>query len=308
MSLLFIDWHPSEVIFSVGVLSVRWYALGWLGGVFIAYLLAAWIYRREGIDPALDRKGCRVPTGKFEPLVIYCFVGMLVGARLGHCLFYEPGYYLMSLRGVLEMLLPIGIAPDSWAITFKGYAGLASHGGVVGLIAALLLYVRRTGLPVWWVLDVIGVVAAAPSCCIRLGNLMNSEIVGKPTSLPWGFLFHLPEDLSAYGHYIPRHPAQLYEAIAYLAILLVSIVVYTRGNPGSATLGRAKVGTGFFFGLCLASIFTFRFFVEFLKEVQGGADDGSTALDMGQMLSLPFVALGLWCMLCSPGAKRPAAR
>lgn len=314
MHPLYIDWQPDEVLFRVGSLAVRWYALGWVGGVFIAYLLARWIYRREGVDPAPTRQGHLEYTGKFEPLVIYCFVGMLIGARLGHCLFYEPGYYLTSLKGVIEMILPISFAPDSWAVTFRGYAGLASHGGVVGLICALLLYVRHMRLPLWWVLDVIGVVAAAPSCCIRLGNLMNSEIVGRPTEVPWAFVFHLSADLHTYGHYIPRHPAQLYEAIAYLVILLATLLIYVRTNPTSSptsspTPSRStRLGTGFYFGLCLAAIFTFRFFIEFLKEVQGGADDGSTLLDMGQMLSLPFVALGLWCMLRRPGDRQPRTK
>ena len=285
--LLYIDWSPSEILCHLGPLPVRWYALAWVVGVLLAYLLAGWIYRREGVDPVRDRKGKLQSTGKFDPLVIYCFIGVLVGARLGHCLFYEPAYYLGSFQGVVEMVLPVEFTADG-SLRFAGYAGLASHGGVIGMLLALLLYAHHTKLPAWWVLDVIGVVAGATATCIRLGNLMNSEIIGKVADVPWAFLFHSPSAL-VNGQLVPRHPAQLYEALAYAIILLITIIIYRRGKP--------RLGTGFYFGFCLATTFTFRFFIEFLKEVQGGADDGSTLLDMGQMLSIPVVIAGLVCMV-----------
>ena len=279
-------------------LDIRWYALGWLGGILLAYLLVKFIYWREGIDPAVAEDGSRVCTNKFDVLIIYCFVGSLAGSRLGHCIFYDPQVYLTSWQGFLEMFLPFHRdASGAWA--FSGYSGLASHGGVIGLIIALWLYARNKQMPFLYVLDMIGVAAAAPSCCIRLGNLMNSEIIGLPTNLPWGFIFHLSGDLRTYGHFIPRHPAQLYEAIAYFVILLVILAIYLH-KPAK----QGRLGTGFYFGFCLCTIFTFRFLVEFFKEVQGGADNGSTWLNVGQMLSIPIALVGYWCMCGLPGWER----
>lgn len=298
-TLLYIDWQPEQVLFHLGSLGVRWYSLMWVLGIVLAYLLAQYIYRRQGIDPAYpDKRGRRVPTGKFDPLLFYCFIGMIAGSRLGHCLFYEPGYYLGSWKHFIEMFLPIKYAADSWDWHFTGYAGLASHGGTLGLIVGLLLYVRRTKLPPMLVLDIIGILAAVPSACIRLGNLMNSEIIGMPTTLPWGFVFHTPDAL-VNGQLVPRHPAQLYEAIFYLLVFLLTWVIYKRRSPA-----ESRIGTGFYFGLCLTAIFLFRFLIEFVKEVQGGTDDGTTALDVGQMLSVPFVFVGVWCMAGMPGLRR----
>lgn len=311
---LYIDWQPSDVLCHIGPLAIRYYALAWIGGIFIAYLLAGRIYCRVGVDPAIDKHGQRIRTGKFDPLVVYCFIGVLIGARLGHCIFYEPAYYLTSLHGIIEMLLPIQFDPGG--VRFTGYAGLASHGGVVGLLLALLAYVHWAKLRAWWVLDVIGVVAPATGCCIRLGNLMNSEIVGKVTDVPWAFIFHSHHALEN-GQLVPRHPAQLYEAIAYALILAITLTIYLRNNPpatgdtlkggGGAATAPAKhplqLGSGFYFGFCLAAVFTFRFFIELIKEVQGGSDDGSTLLNMGQMLSIPVAIAGIACILLRPGMR-----
>ena len=137
------------------------------------------------------------------------------------------------------------------------------------------------------VLDIFGVTAAMPAACIRLGNLMNSEIIGSQTDVPWAFLFHTQEAM-VNGVVVPRHPSQLYEALAYIVIFLLILWIYKKWG---------HVGSGFYFGCCLAAIFTFRFFVELLKEVQGGVDDGTTILDMGQMLSIPFVLIGIYFMV-----------
>ncbi len=288
MTTLFIDWQPHLEAFRIGSIPIRWYSLCWVVGIALAYVVVMHLYRLEGIDPAVDKHGKRVATGKFDPLLFYCFIGSVLGARLGHCIFYEPEYYLTSLKGVVEMFLPVKFASDSWAWHFTGYAGLASHGGTLGLFLMLLLYIRQSKLPALQVLDIIALAAPLPSCCIRLGNLMNSEIIGSTTQVPWAFIFHSPEAL-LHGQLVPRHPAQLYEALAYLLIFVVGWWIYRRRQPS-----QPRVGSGFYFGFCLATIFIFRFFVEFLKEVQGGADDGTTALDMGQMLSLPFVAAGIF--------------
>ena len=266
--MLFIDWNPSIEAFRIGSFAMRWYALCWLIGLLAAYFIVRRLYIQQKIKETL-----------FEPLFIYCFLGILIGARLGHCLFYEPDYFLSSGQHMVEMLIPIRFLPDGgWR--FTGYAGLASHGGTLGLIITLLLYVRKTKLNLWTVLDNIAIATPITACFIRLGNLMNSEIIGKVTDVPWAFVFQ-QVDMQ------PRHPGQLYEAIAY-ALLFVIGLYFNRKSP-------QKVGTGFFFGLCLTYIFTARFFIEYTKEVQE-AFEASLPLDMGQLLSIPFVVIGILCM------------
>ena len=266
--LLYILWNPDLEAFRLGPLAFRWYSLCWLVGLLLAYLVVKRLYKEQQIKEEL-----------FEPLFIYCFLGILIGARLGHCIFYQPDYYLTSWKGFIEMLLPIHIDQyGSWHMT--GYQGLASHGGTLGLILALLLYVKNTGVGLWRVLDNIAIATGTTACFIRLGNLMNSEIIGKPTDLPWAFVFERVDLL-------PRHPGQLYEAIAYALLFIVMCYIYRKNSQ--------LVGTGFYFGLCLTYIFTFRFFIEYTKEVQE-AFEASLPIDMGQILSLPFVAVGAWYM------------
>lgn len=266
--MLFIDWNPSIEAFRIGSFAMRWYALCWLIGLLAAYFIVRRLYIQQKIKETL-----------FEPLFIYCFLGILIGARLGHCLFYEPDYFLSSGQHIVEMLIPIRFLPDGgWR--FTGYAGLASHGGTIGLIITLLLYVRKTKLNLWTVLDNIAIATPITACFIRLGNLMNSEIIGKVTDVPWAFVFQ-QVDMQ------PRHPGQLYEAIAYALLFVIGLYFY-RKSP-------QEVGTGFFFGLCLTYIFTARFFIEYTKEVQE-AFEASLPLDMGQLLSIPFVVIGILCM------------
>ena len=290
--MLFIDWQPSVEAFSVGAFSVRWYSLLWCVGLLLAYLIVQKLYKQQKIEDE-----------KFEPLFFYCFIGVLVGARLGHCIFYEPGYYLTSGKGLIEMLLPIHqMADGSWK--FTGYEGLASHGGTIGLIVAMVLYWRKMKLKPWVVMDNIAISVPMTACSIRMGNLMNSEIVGSVTDVSWAFIFHSHEAMVD-GELVPRHPAQLYEALAYLVIFIVGAMIYWRWYKaqGMSQTSPTAVGTGFYFGFCLASIFTFRFFIEFLKKEQVDFEQGML-LDMGQLLSIPFVILGVWCMW---RAKRRAA-
>lgn len=195
----------------------------------------------------------------------------VVGARLGHCLFYQPDYYL---KYPLEILLPFSW--ESGTFRFTGYRGLASHGGAIGLIIAVLLFYRKTGIHFLRVFDYIAIAAPLGGTFIRLGNLMNSEIIGNPTNLPWAFIFTRVDR-------IPRHPAQLYEAIAYLTFFLLVFMIY---NKRGKTLKR-----GFLFGLVLILIFTFRFFIEFLKKEQVDFEKG-LMLNMGQWLSIPFILVG----------------
>ncbi len=299
---LFIDWQPSIEAFHIGSFGVRWYSLCWVIGLLGAYLIVRKLYADQQIDPEIHN-GKKVYTQRFDPLFLYCFIGVVLGARLGHCLFYEPGYYLSSVKNVMEMLLPIRFEPESWNWRLIGYTGLASHGGAIGLFIALILYMRSKKVPFWVLMDNIGIAAPFTSFCIRIGNLMNSEIIGTETNMPWGFYFHSYE-ATVNGQLVPRHPSQLYEAIAYLIIFFIILALYRKSRK--AYLGKENqlyqvrewisVGSGFYFGLCLASIFLFRFCIEFLKEAQGGADDGSTLLDMGQILSIPFIIIGLWSM------------
>lgn len=275
--LLFIDWQPDVDAFAFGSIHVRWYSLCWCMGLLLAYLIVQRLYKHQKIDEQ-----------KFEPLFFYCFIGVLVGARLGHCIFYEPQYYLTSTKGFWEMLLPMHQMPNGKWI-FTGYEGLASHGGTIGLFLALMLYWKKTKLKAWTVLDNIAIAVPFTACAIRLGNLMNSEIIGNVTDVSWAFIFHTKEAMVD-GVAVPRHPAQLYEAIAYFIFGIIGVVIYL-ANKKHKTLH----GTGFYFGYCLATIFIFRFFVEFLKKEQVSFEQGML-LDMGQILSIPMIIVGCWCM------------
>ena len=266
--LNYILWNPDVEAFHLFGFSVRWYSLCWLIGLVLAYFIVQRLYKQQKIKDEL-----------FDPLFLYCFFGILLGARLGHCLFYQPEYYLTSWQHFIEMIVPIHFLPaGGWK--FVGYEGLASHGGTIGLIVALYLYYRRTRLNLWQVLDNIAIATPITACFIRLGNLMNSEILGKVTDVPWAFIFERVDKM-------PRHPGQLYEAIAYFVFFFVGLSLY-RKHP-------QRVGTGFLFGLCLTLIFTFRFFIEYTKDIQVDFESGMP-LNMGQILSLPFIAIGIYCM------------
>lgn len=277
---LSILWNPSDTALSFGPFTIHWYSLCWLIGLALAYLIVQRLYREQ-----------KVKEGLFDPLFVYCFIGILVGARLGHCLFYQPDIFLSSWRHFVEIFIPIEFLSDgSWH--FTGYRGLASHGGTLGLMIALWAYVRKTGMNLWQVLDNIAIATPVTACFIRLGNLMNSEIIGKVSDVPWAFVFERIDNL-------PRHPGQLYEAIAYAILFFIGWRLYRRMPQ--------RVGTGYFFGLCLAYIFTARFFIEFTKEVQE-AFEASLPLDMGQLLSLPFIVLGVACMAGGKWMDRIAKR
>ena len=254
MNLLsYILWNPDLEAFHLGPITIRWYGLMWITGLALAYFVVKRLYQEQKIKEEL-----------FDPLFFYCFVGILLGARLGHCIFYQPDYFLTSWKGFVEMLLPIHFLPDGdWKVI--GYAGLASHGGTLGLMIALWVYVKHTKLSIWTVLDNIAIATGTTACFIRLGNLMNSEIIGKITDVPWAFIFEKVDTM-------PRHPGQLHKKMP------------------------EKIGTGWYFGFCLTYIFTFRFFIEYTKEIQE-AFEATLPLDMGQILSIPFVILGTYCMI-----------
>lgn len=263
--LNFVFWDPNPEMFSLFGISIRYYSIMWAIGLGLAYYIVRWLYRDQ-----------HIPEKLFDPLFFYCFFGVLIGARLGHCIFYDWDYYSSH---IMEIILPWKSTPNGWV--FTGYQGLASHGGTLGLIIALWLYVRKTKLNFIDVLDNIAIATPATACFIRLGNLMNSEIVGKVTDVPWAFIF--PREGVE-----PRHPAQLYEALAYLLFFFIEIYLYKKYKD--------KLHRGFFFGLCLTLIFTFRFFVEFVKAPQEAFEE-NMMLNMGQWLSIPFIILGVACML-----------
>ena len=263
---LFIYWNPDQIIFNLGPVAIRWYSTFWLIGLLSAYLIVKHLFKKMGKTEE-----------QFEPLFLYCFLGILIGARLGHCLFYEPAHFLSSPVHFIEMFVPMRQGMDgSWH--FTGYEGLASHGGTLGIILAIWLYSRHMKVKAWEVWDMVSIATPITACCIRLGNLMNSEIIGKVTDVPWAFIFEKVDMM-------PRHPGQLYEAIAYALFFPVMWYFWKKH--------KERVGTGFFFGLVITLIFTFRFFIEYTKEIQEAFEAG-LPIDMGQILSLPFIALGAY--------------
>ena len=257
-SFLAVIWDPDIELCRILGLPIRYYSLMWVVGLVAAYFIVKKLYKDRGIKEET-----------YEPLFFYCF--------------YEPEYYLTSGKHFIEMLLPIRFLPQG-GIKLAGYSGLASHGGTIGIIIAMIMYCRKYKVKILECIDMVCVATPLTAACIRLGNLMNSEIVGKPTGTDWGFIF------VQNGEDFARHPAQLYEAIAYLIIFAVIVLIYRKHKD--------KIGSGFYFGFCIATIFTFRFFIEFCKEVQVDFEQGMT-FDMGQLLSIPFIIGGIWLMLHS---------
>jgi phosphatidylglycerol---prolipoprotein diacylglyceryl transferase len=262
MSSNYIYWNVDPEIINVFGISVRYYGLLFVTGLILCVYILRWIFRRENI-----------PQELLERLAIYGTIGIFVGARLGHCLFYEPSYYFAH---PLEIILPIQPLPIG-GYKFSGYQGLASHGGVLGLLIALYFYSRKSKRSMIDTFDLIAVVSGLSFGFIRLGNFMNSEIIGIPTTKPWGVIFERVDN-------IPRHPAQLYEAIAYFIIFTIMMILYYKM--------RGRLKNGFFFGLGTVLFFTARFLIEFVKENQVGFEDGMK-FNMGQLLSLPYIAVGI---------------
>jgi prolipoprotein diacylglyceryl transferase len=266
MILNFIYWDINPEIINIFGISIRYYGLLFATGLILCIYILGWIFKKENIPPK-----------DLEKLTIYGIIGILVGARLGHCLFYEPSYFLSH---PLEMILPIRFSQEG-GIEYIGYQGLASHGGALGLIIALILYSRKTKQSILYIIDLIAVVAALGSGFIRLANLVNSEIIGIPTTKSWGFVFVQVDN-------IPRHPAQLYEAISYFFIFVIMINLYK--------LNYERFKNGFYFGLVITLIFSARFIIEFVKEKQVDFEE-NMILDMGQILSIPYIIVGIGFMI-----------
>ncbi|MCH8318003.1 MAG: prolipoprotein diacylglyceryl transferase [Bacteroidetes bacterium] len=256
--LNFILWDVDPEIFSIGPFSIRWYGLLFALVFIIGLQIISKIFKDEG-----------KPKKDVDTITIYMFFATLIGARLGHCLFYEPGYFLKNPIEILQI----------W------HGGLASHGAAVGIFIGLYLYSRKKPDQSYlWTLDRVAIVVALAGCLIRLGNLMNSEIIGIQTDLPWGFIFvRLGEDFA-------RHPAQLYESISCLLLFFLLYYIYNKA--------KAKTPQGKIFGLFLIMIFGLRFFYEFIKENQEGFEEGMV-LNMGQILSIPLVITGVILLIRS---------
>jgi len=254
-----ITWDVSPDIFRLGPLPIRWYSVGWLLAFGVGFHLVRRMYRREG-----------KPEEDLETVLLYMILGAIIGARLGHCLFYQPGYYLSHPLEIVAF--------------WRGFRGLASHGGTLGILVSLYIYSRRhPGQPYLWLLDRIAAPTALGGFFIRMGNLMNSEILGRPSDAPWAMVFVRVDP-------IPRHTAQLYEALSYLAIFFLLLWLYRRKGPA---LPRGLL-TGTFF----ATVFGARFCIEFVKE-RHAAFEAGLPLSMGQILSIPMVLLGLGILFTS---------
>jgi prolipoprotein diacylglyceryl transferase len=263
MQLLIIPWDVNPEIFRIGSFAIRWYGLLFASSFLFGYIILRKVFKNENLpEPFLDR------------LTVYMAVGVIVGARLGHCLFYEPGYYLSHPVEILKI----------WQ------GGLASHGASIGILLALWLFVRKEKKDYTWIIDRIAIVVALSGFFIRMGNLMNSEIYGVETTVPWGFVF-LRNDESA-----PKHPTQIYEALAYLFIFILLYRIYWRK--------KGEYIQGLLISLALILIFTSRFFIEFLKEDQVAFEAGMK-LNMGQLMSIPFVVAGcIWLYISLKQKKR----
>ena len=269
---LFVNWNVSPEIFSIGPLAIRWYSVLFISGFILGWYIFKWFFQREGI-----------PVKLLDPLLYTLLIGTIVGARLGHCLFYQPEYYLGSWDGFVEIFMP-----------WKG--GLASHGGTIALILAMIWFARHYGrqhdFDFLWIMDHLAIAVCFAATFIRLGNLFNSEIYGDVTELPWGFIFERR------GEIMPKHPTQLYEALSYLILGVVLIMLYR--------YRLYKMYRGTFIGLFFIGCFGMRFLIEFIKEPQVGFEEQMT-LNMGQWLSIPFVVLGVVLLIYSFIKKQPAA-
>ena len=271
MSILAINWNVDPELFRIGSFAVRWYGLLFVSGFVLGYWMFTKFFERENVDKRI-----------LDPLLYTLLLGTLVGARLGHCIFYQPDYYFGSWDGFLEIF-------QVW----KG--GLASHGGTIVLFFCMMWFARKYGpknnFDFVWILDHLCIAVAFAATFIRLGNLFNSEIYGDGTSLPWGFVFERR------GEVEPKHPTQLYEALSYFLLGLFLLWLYVKKLD--------KVYRGTFIGIFFIVCFGMRFIIEFIKEPQVEFEE-TMLLDMGQILSIPFIILGIGFLVYAWKKKQPA--
>ncbi len=267
-NLLSIVWDFNPVFVTIGSFEIRYYSLMWAAALLVGAWIFSYFCKKEGRPQSLS-----------DSAFLYIALGTMIGARVGHCLFYEPEYYLLK----------------PWAIiTEIRNGGLASHGATIGIIVSIWLCSRKNKVPVMWMTDRLGVIAPISGALIRFGNLFNSEIIGHQTDMPWGFKFmRLHRGLPV--EQVPAcHPTQLYEALCYILTFLVLWWMY---NKTEAPRRR-----GLMFGVALIGIFLTRFFIEFVKINQVAFEEGMS-LNMGQWLSVPFIIIGVasvWYALSHP--------
>ena len=271
MNASVIHWHVDPAILHIGNFELRWYSLLFVSGFILGWFIFSWFFKREKLDKKL-----------LDPLLYTLLICTIVGARLGHCLFYQPDYYLGSWQGFWEIFMP-----------WKG--GLASHGGTIALILGMWWFANHYGkkndFDFVWLLDHLAIAVAFAGAFIRFGNLFNSEIYGDVTNLPWGFVFELR------GETEPKHPTQLYEGFTYLLLGFALIALYKWRLD--------KLWRGQFIGIFLVVCFGSRFLIEFIKEPQVAFEE-SMALNMGQLLSIPFILLGIFFLVWAVMKKIPA--
>ena len=266
--LSYVTWNVDPELFTLLGREIRWYGLFWVIGLIVAIIIVQRIYEKE-----------KLPEKWFDSLFVYMILGIILGARIGHCLFYQPAYYLAH----------------PFEIFYIWEGGLASHGGVIGIIIAVWLYSRRvTKKSMIWTFDRVIVPTGFTAAMIRLGNLMNHEIYGGPTSQPWGFRFI--DNIGAWKAGVaepifsaPSHPTQIYEALVYFLVFAVTMYLFWKTD--------AKKKQGLLIGIAMIMIFFSRFFIEYIKDVQVPTEElmrESTGLIIGQWLSIPFVIWGIW--------------
>jgi phosphatidylglycerol:prolipoprotein diacylglycerol transferase len=254
---MLMHWDFNPIIFTIGPLAIRWYGLLFVGAFIAGQIMMARFFKKEGRPPE-----------HAEQLMLYALFGTILGARLVHCLFYDPSYYLSNPMAILRI----------WE------GGLASHGGAIGLLLGLWFGCRamRPTIPFWWLVDRATIPSALGAIFVRLANFLNSEIIGKPTDGSWGIIFDHVDPL------FPRHPVQLYEAAAYLLTFLMLFGIYKRQGD--------KTPQGLLLGCFFLLVFSARLVIEFFKEPQASYEAGQW-LSVGQYLSLPFMALGVFFLV-----------
>ncbi len=275
--LSFITWNTDPVLLRLGSLEIRWYGLLLALGFLLAYSIFHKMVTREGLSEKLSDK-----------FAVSLILWTVVGLRLGHCLFYDWAYFSHHL---LEIFIPFTETANGWK--FTGYAGLASHGGAIAIFCYTIWFTYKNKINILWLLDRLAIAIPIAAAFVRCGNLMNSEIIGTVTQQPWGFIFMRLEGTDECCE--PRHPSQLYESIVYLGLFVFQLWYYFKHSKGEVLAGRAV-------GISLCVIFIARFLIEFVKKEQVDFEKGMF-FDMGQLLSIPFILLGIFFIIYSSKKK-----
>ena len=268
-----IVWNVDPILFRIGNLEIRWYGFLLAIGFILAYLVLQKIATNENLSHE-----------KIDRFALLTILWTIVGLRIGHCIFYDWEYFSHHL---LEIFIPFTNTPAGWK--FTGYAGLASHGGAIAIIGYVFYFSYKNKVNILWLLDRVAICVPIAAAFVRCGNLMNSEIIGTVTNVPWGFVFMQLEGTSECCE--PRHPSQLYESLVYLTLFAYQMWYYFKHAKGHIPAGRS-------IGTALIVIFVARFLIEFIKADQVDFEANMT-LNMGQWLSIPFVLAGIACLVYS---------